>query len=62
MQSAYKKHYSAKTSLLLVHNYILKSLDDSKFTVLLDLDLSAAFDTVDHEYFAAETLESLGNL
>ena len=49
MQSAYKRHHSAETALLLVHNDIVKSLDDDKFTVLLQLDLSAAFDTVDHD-------------
>ena len=49
MQSAYKRHHSAETALLLVHNDIVKSLDDDKFTVLLQLDLTAAFDTVDYD-------------
>jgi len=48
MQSAYMKYHSIETAMLLVHNDIIKSLDDGKLTVWLQLDLSAAFDTVDH--------------
>ena len=49
LQSAYKKHHSCETALLRVQNDILKSIDDKKCVVLLLLDLSAAFDTVDHK-------------
>ena len=48
MQSAYRKFHSAETALLMVHNDIVQSLDDGKSTILLQLDLSGAFDTVDH--------------
>ena len=48
MQSAYKKHHSCETALVLVQNDILRSLDDNRSVLLLLLDLSAAFDTVDH--------------
>ena len=37
-----------KTALLRVQNDILCSLDENKSVILLLLDLSAAFDTVDH--------------
>jgi len=47
-QSAYLKHHSTETALLKVHNDIMMSLDEGKPIILLLLDLSAAFDTVDH--------------
>ena len=49
LQSAYKKYHSCETALLRVENDILCALDDNKYVVLLMLDLSAAFDTVDHD-------------
>ncbi|XP_071944670.1 uncharacterized protein [Antedon mediterranea] len=47
-QSAYKAHHSTETALLRVNNDILRGMDDGKLTALVLLDLSAAFDTVDH--------------
>ena len=47
-QSAYRKHHSTETALLKVQNDILQSLDKNNATVLVMLDLSAAFDTIDH--------------
>ena len=47
-QSACKEFHSTETALLRVHNDILCSLDQNKSVILLLLDLSAAFDTVDH--------------
>ena len=47
-QSAYKEFHSTETGLLRVHNDILCSLDQNKSVILLLLDLSAAFETVDH--------------
>ena len=49
LQSAYKKQHSCETALLRVQNGILMALDSGKCVILLLLDLSAAFDTVDHE-------------
>ena len=47
-QSAYRKHHSTETALLRVHNDILHKIDKGKHVFLILLDLSAAFDTVDH--------------
>jgi exonuclease III len=47
-QSAYRKFHSTETALLTVHNDILVAMDKGKVTALVMLDLSAAFDTVDH--------------
>ena len=49
LQSTYKKHHSCETALLRVQNDILKSIDNEQCVVLLLLDLSAAFDTVNHK-------------
>ena len=49
MQSAYKKHHSTETALLYIQNDILNSIDQNKVVLLVLLDLSAAFDTIDHE-------------
>ena len=47
-QSAYRKHHSTETALIRVHNDILLALSEKKACLMLLLDLSAAFDTVDH--------------
>ena len=47
-QSAYSKFHSTETALLKIHNDTLSSMDDGKVTALTLLDLSAAFDTIDH--------------
>ena len=48
LQSAYLKFHSFEITLLYVQNNILASLDAGHCTALLLLDLSAAFDTIDH--------------
>ncbi len=47
-QSAYRKFHSTETALLKIHSDILKSMDEGRVTALTLLDLSAAFDTIDH--------------
>ena len=56
-QSAYRKFHSTETALLKIHNDILSSMDDGRVTALTLLDLSAAFDTIDHSIL----LRRLGN-
>ena len=48
-QSAYKSFHSTETALLRMQNDILTSLGNRRPCLLALLDLSAAFDTVDHE-------------
>ena len=48
LQSAYKHLHSTETALLKVQNDILCAIDDNKCVALLLLDMSSAFDTVDH--------------
>ena len=47
-QSAYKTHHSTETALVKVYNDILRAIDDNRSVLLPLLDLSVAFDTVDH--------------
>ena len=48
-QSAYRKHHSTETALLRVSNDILQSVDAHGEVILVLLDLTAAFDTIDHD-------------
>ena len=56
-QSAYRPFHSTETALLKVQSDILLSMDDQKVTLLVMLDLSAAFDTIEHSIL----LETLGS-
>lgn len=47
-QSAYREGHGTETALLRVHNDIMFSLDQQRDVILIMLDLSAAFDTIDH--------------
>ena len=47
-QSAYKKCHSTETALLKIENDIILNMDEGGVTALTLLDLSAAFDTLDH--------------
>ena len=48
LQSSYKKHNSTETALTKIHNDIVSDLGSQNLVLLILLDLSAAFDTVDH--------------
>ena len=49
MQSAYRMNFSTETALLKLQNDTLSYFDQRKAVFLVLLDLSAAFDTVDHK-------------
>ena len=53
MQSAYRQNHSTERSLLRVKNDILPNMNKHHVTLLVLLDLSAAFDTVDHDVLLA---------
>ena len=48
-QSAYCKHHSTETALLYIHDYLIGAMGSQKISCLCLLDLSAAFDTIDHD-------------
>lgn len=47
-QSGFRAQYSTKSALLKVLNDLLLAVDAGKSVILVLLDLSAAFDTIDH--------------
>ena len=47
-QSAYRQYHSTETTLLRIKSDLLMAMDNQKVTLLLLLDLSSAFDTIDH--------------
>ena len=48
-QSACRQNHSTETALLKVMNDILLNMNNQRVTLLILLDLSAAFDTVNHD-------------
>ena len=48
-QSAYTAHHSTETAIVAVHDFLIQSIDSGDVCALVLLDLSAAFDTVDHQ-------------
>ena len=48
-QSAYRPFHSTETALLRIQNDLLLSIENKKISALVFLDLSAAFDTIDHK-------------
>ena len=59
-QSAYRKFHSCETAITKITNDILLSLDNKECSFLLFLDLSAAFDTVDHNILLSTLNEKYG--
>ena len=59
-QSAYQKHRSTETAVLKVLSDVYQAADSGKLTLLGLLDLSAAFDTVDHQILLSRLRHSFG--
>ena len=59
-QSAYRPGHSTETVLVRILNDALTSLDQDKVSALLHLDLSAAFDTVDHNILLTRLSDVFG--
>ena len=58
-QSAYKPNHSTVTALLNITDDIYNALDDSELTILVLIDYSKAFDTINHRILFAK-LKALG--
>jgi len=48
-QSAYRRHHSTETSLLYILDHFITAISSQKLSCLCLLDLSVAFDTIDHD-------------
>ena len=60
LQSAYRPHHSTETALLQTFDDIFCSADRSQPTLLVSLDLSAPFDTIDHSTLLSRLATSFG--
>ena len=59
-QSAYRKYHSTETALLRVTNDTLRALDSHRRVIVVLLDLSAAFDTIDHNVLLKRLKDRFG--
>ena len=59
-QSAYRSNHGTETALLKVMNDILLNMNYQHVTILVLLDLSATFDTVDHSILLNRISPKLG--
>ena len=60
LQSAYTPNHSTETAMIKITNDILRALDNRQCVYLVLLDLSAAFDTIDHQVFLSRLQEDYG--
>ena len=60
LQSAYRNFHSTETALVRVQNDILCAIDNNESVILFLLDLSAAFDTVDHSILLSRLRDRFG--
>jgi len=60
LQSAYRRFHSTETAVLKLLADKLRALDNSDVAVLTLLDLSAAFDTVEHVFLLRRLETSYG--
>ena len=59
-QSAYRTGFSTETALIKISDDILQALDNKSFTALLMIDMSSAFDTIDHNILLSRLHNSFG--
>ena len=59
-QSAYRRHHSTETALLHTLDYVYHSSDNRQPTIVVSLDFSSAFDTIDHAILLSRLNDCFG--
>ena len=59
-KSAYRYYHNTETALVKVQNDLLTAIDDGSGVFLVLLDLSVAFDTIDHDIFLGRLKSNIG--
>ena len=59
IQSAYKPNRNTETLILDLTNYISYNINNNRYVIIILLDLTAAFDTINHKILYAK-LQSIG--
>ncbi|KAL5252015.1 hypothetical protein ACHWQZ_G014982 [Mnemiopsis leidyi] len=59
-QSGYRKFHSCETAVTKIHNDVLMMIDKKENVLLLLLDLSAAFDTINHDLLLKKLTRTYG--
>ena len=60
MQSAYREAHSTETVLLKIFDDVLSNIKAKQLTVLVALDISAAFDTISHSKLLKRLQDEFG--
>ena len=60
LQLAYRRHHSTETAISKIYSDILKAADNGELSLLVLLDLSSAFDLVEHYNLLRRLEESFG--
>ena len=60
LQSGYRKNHSCETAITKIHNDVMMMIDKKRNVLLLLLDLSAAFDTINHKLLLHKLKNSYG--
>ena len=60
LQSSYRQHHSTETALLKLMNDVLLNMNSQQVTLMVLLDLSSAFDTVNHDILLERLDKDIG--
>ena len=60
LQAAYRRGHSTETAMLKVISYVFLAADSGQVTLLGLLDLSASFDTIDHNILISRLHHAFG--